>query len=86
MIDRSKAKVEAVRLAEQRRITELEAMLAATQDLINASDEDMTRAEAELVQLRRWLRLALLVAGAALGAVFGLLIVLLSRGGPAIAV
>jgi ElaB/YqjD/DUF883 family membrane-anchored ribosome-binding protein len=86
LIDRSKAKVEAVRLAEQRRITELEAMLAATQDLINASDEDMTRAEAELVQLRRWLRLALLVAGAALGAVFGLLIVLLFRGGPAIAV
>lgn len=86
LIDRSKAKVEAVRLAEQRRITELEAMLAATQDLITASDEDMTRAEAELVQLRRWLRLALLVAGAALGAVFGLLLVLLFRGGPAIAV
>jgi hypothetical protein len=37
-------------------------MLGATQDLLHAADEDMQRVEAELVRLRRLLRLAAALA------------------------
>ena len=58
LIDRSREDIAAAHAAEATRGAELEGLLGATQDLLHAADEDMLRAEAELVRLRRLLRLA----------------------------
>jgi hypothetical protein len=62
LIERSREDLAAAHAAEAARRAELEGMLGATQDLLHAADEDMQRAEAELVRLRRLLRLAAALA------------------------
>jgi hypothetical protein len=58
LIDRSRQQVEAVRQGELKQRDELEGMLEATQDLLRAADDDMQRAEADIVRMRRLLWLA----------------------------
>jgi len=85
LIERSKEQAERARQAEAQRLAELEGMLEATQDLLNAADEDMQRVENEVLQLRRWRRLALALAVVAAAAVAGLLILALRRVAAALA-
>jgi len=74
LIDHSREQVEAVRQAEANQRVELEGMLEATQDLLRAADEDMSRAEAEIVRTRRRLWIVATTAGAVVAAAVLLLI------------
>jgi hypothetical protein len=65
LIAGSRARAEAERRAEADRRGELEGMLEATRDLLRAADDDMRRAETELLRARRRLRVAAAIAAAA---------------------
>lgn len=83
LIRLSQAQIERERAAEVQRRGELEGMLEATQDLLRAADEDMQRAEAEIVRLRGLVRRG--TAALALVLVLGLAaLVWLARGARAL--
>ncbi len=66
LIRRSQEQVDLARQAEDARRAELAGMLEATQDLLRAADDDMQRAEAEILRLRTLLRRGTIAAAALL--------------------